>query len=306
MKLRTIQWLTLGVSMLFVPVLATGALAPNRTYSATHFALALDGNSVGLVKSVSGGEAVQSPVQKGTRNDKYPNKVPGSLRYEDVVLELPVTAPRAVWDWVSALSTPNAVTKRQLTVSNLNFDYNVLSRRIMDGAALKLVELPLMDGASKDSGFVKLAIAPSGVKEDAPGTKAATPGTKVKTWTRQNFRVTIDGLATARVARVAPIVIQRSPKNELEYSNLSLSFAEADVETWKQWSAETLDGKPAEKSGKIELLTPNMTDVILSIQLDGLGLVRLARDASQTAENSTARMVAELYVEKITFDVPNK
>lgn len=294
--------IALGVALTCIPSLAISAIDKSRSYVANNSLLELDGFSIGFIKSISGGEAVQPPVLKGARNDKYPNKVPGTLRYEDVKIEIPVTAPTNVWDWVNALSSPNPVPRHRLTITDMDFDRKAVARRQMDEMLLNTVEIPELDGSSKDVQYVKLSMSPGRVKEETPdASPVATTGTKTKAWTTSAFRVSIDGLATNRISKVSPLTIGRNSKGELEYSNLKFTFSEVDVPTWKQWAQETATGKPVEKSGQIQLLGPNMTDVLLTIQLDGLGLIRLAKEAAVSNTDTVSRSSAELYVEKVTF-----
>jgi hypothetical protein len=304
---KSARLIAFGVALSCVPSIAVSALNSQRAYSTNNSLLELDGTSIGFVRSLTGGEAIQTPVLKGVRNDKYPNKVPGALRYEDVKIEIPVTAPINVWDWVNALSSPNPIPKHRLTITDTDFDRKAVARRQMDDTLLNSVEIPELDGSSKDVQYVKLSMSPGRVKEETPDANpVATAGTKTKAWTTSAFRVSIDGLATNRISKVSPLTIGRNSKGELEYSNLTFTFSDVDVPSWKQWAQETIGGKPAEKSGQIQLLAPNMTDVLLTIQLEGLGLIRLAKEVNGSTTDTISRSSAEVYVEKVTFSSSQK
>jgi len=122
------------------------------------------------------------------------------------------------------------------------------TRRVFEESVLSLVELPTLDSGSKDSGYVKMQFAVGRARENS-GTAGATPDSnsaKSKAWSTSNFRVTIDGLATSRISKLEPITINHDPKGNLEYSNLVFTVADMDIDSWKQWAAQTIDGKVVE------------------------------------------------------------
>ena len=60
-----------------------------------------------------------------------------------------------------------------------------------------------------------------------------------------------------------------------------------------------------EKSGRIELLAPDMKTVLLSITLHGVGIVTLGSESeTNVSKDSLPRLRAELYVEYVTVEVP--
>ncbi len=296
----------LGSVLLMIPSL--GAAADNRTYAAGRFALDIGGIGSTYLKSVEGGDAVQAPVIRGARADKYPDKSAGAVRYEDAKVEFQMPIPRGLWDWVNAFSSPGQVPAKTLTLSALDFNYAEKSRRVFEDSVISVVELPAFDAGSKDPGYVKMSFAVGRAKENAGTAGAKTPPSidkaSAKAWLPSNFRLSIDGLATNKVSKIDPITIKHSPKGLLEYSNLVITVAEVDSESWKAWAAQSVDGKPVEKNGRLELLSPNLKDVLLSVSLEGLGVVRLFSEKSEANADQIQRKKVELYVEKITFSAP--
>lgn len=293
--------LQFGSLLLLAPFLA--APASDRSYVGGRFALELDGASVGYLKSVEGGNAVQSPITRGTRADKYPDKSPGTVRYEDAIIEVPLTAPANLWNWVNAASSPAGAAPKQASLILADFNLVEKSRRIWDEATLSGVEFPALDGSSKDVGYLKLTLSPGRTRDVATksGAKPAADSTKTKNFITANFRLTIDGLATNRVSKIDAITIRHPAKGGLEYSNLVVTVPDVDIDGWKAWANQTLGGKSVEKSGKIDLLAPNMSDVMLTVGLEGLGVVRVAPDKLEANSDTIRRTKVELYVEKITF-----
>jgi hypothetical protein len=296
----------LGSVLLMIPSL--GAAADNRTYATGRFVLDIGGIGATYLKSVEGGDAVQVPITRGSRADKYPDKSPGAVRYEDATVEFQMPMPRALWDWVNAFSSPGQVPAKTLTISALDFNYAEKSRRVFEDSVISVVELPALDGGSKDPGYVKMSFAVGRAKDNTGTAGAKTPQSadkaSSKTFLPSNFRLSIDGLATNRVSKIDPITIKHSAKGLLEYSNLVITVAEVDIESWKVWAAQSVDGKPVEKNGRLELLAPNQKDVLLSVSLEGLGVVRLFSEKSEANADQIQRKKVELYVEKITFSAP--
>jgi hypothetical protein len=285
-----------------VPFVAAPSAA-GRAYAGG--ALSLDISGVGplYVKSIEGGNAVQTPTMRGARADKYPDKAPGAVRFEDVAVEVPLSQSSAFWDWVNAFSSPNPVPPKTITAVMFDYNYTEKSRRVFDNSVITAFELPTLDSGAKDPGYFKLRYAVGETKENAGTAGAkATPGADSNAkWSTCNFKVTIDGLATTRVAKIDPIVIKRSTKGPLEYSNITLAFSDVDADSWKAWSSQSISGKPVEKNGTIELMAPNFTKTLLTIRLEGLGIVRLFAEPAEANSSQIARSKAELYVEKITF-----
>jgi hypothetical protein len=56
-----------------------------------------------------------------------------------------------------------------------------------------------------------------------------------------------------------------------------------------------------ERSGRLELLTPNLTDVRLAIDLRGFGVVRVASEEWVAGTERLANVTAELYYESATL-----
>lgn len=292
----------LGAVLLMVPFVAA-PVAAGRGYAAGAFSLDIQGVGPLYVKSIEGGNAVQTPTTRGARADKYPDKAPGAVRYEDVTVELPLSQSPAFWDWVNAFSSPNPVPPKTLTAVMFDYNYAEKSRRVFEGSVITAFELPMLDSGAKDPGYFKLRYAVGETKENAgtAGAKATPGADSTAKWLVSNFKVTIDGLATTRVAKIDPIVIKRATKGPLEYSNIALTFADVDSATWKAWSSQSISGKPVEKNGTIELMAPNLSKTLLTIRLEGLGIVRLLPEPADSNSNQIARSKAELYVEKITF-----
>lgn len=299
----------LGGIMALVPFIA--APGDGRTYPTGSYAVDIQDVGKFWLKSFAGGNASAPAVTRGQRSDQYPNKEPGPVKYEEATLRVPIGAPKGLWDWANQFAGPKGAAPKQVVLSAFDANYTEKSRRILSNTAVSAVELPACDGASKEPAYAAIKLMPGAVREEASaaGTKAAaTPANdNTKVWLAANFRLTIDGIDTTRVAKIDPIVIKRTAGGP-DYANLKISIAEASADSWKRWAAQTLPGSGAaadaklkpERNGKLELLSPTQ-QVVLTVNFEGLGVVQLANDMAESNADQIKRVTAELYVEKITF-----
>ena len=294
--------ITTGVILALVPFLAAPV---ERSYVSGNFSVDIADAGSFMVKSIAGGSLYATPTVRGQRQDKYPNKEPGQIKCEDLTLQTGFWAPKGLWDWVGAFASPETPAARRVTVAEMDYNFVEKSRRAFDGAALSQVVIPACDGASKEPAYATITLTPASVREIAPpaGAKPAQlPSTQTKTWLPSNFRLTIDGLVTTRVNKIDAITIKRSGSTP-EYSNLSISLADVDADSWKQWAAQffAAGGKGLEKRGKLELLNPSRTEVLMTLNFDGLGVIAVGPEKAEANADQIKRFRAELYVEKITF-----
>ena len=140
---------------------------------------------------------------------------------------------------------PRSRSRSARSTTNLNEK----GRRILDNTAISLLEVPGCDASAKDPAYLTIGLTPGAVHEVTPGaTKAGTVAkSDQKPLLLMNFKLTIDGLDTTKVAKIEPITIKRSASGP-EYSNLEIEVAETTMASWKQWAAQTF---PTGEKGRI-------------------------------------------------------
>jgi hypothetical protein len=84
----------LGTTAWSGPVLA----AEQRTYSGGTFALEIDGQSVGFLKSFEGGFAKAEVISESASAGAFVKKHIGQPRYQDIVLECDPIMPKPLFD----------------------------------------------------------------------------------------------------------------------------------------------------------------------------------------------------------------
>jgi hypothetical protein len=142
-----------------------------------------------------------------------------------------------------------------------------------------------------------------------------------KTWLPSNFRLAIDGLDCARVARVEPLSVRQhvlsDPIGELreyvretgrvDFSDLRVTLSGAAAQSWTEWHNDFLIhgncGQDRERAGTLEYLAPNLHDVLMRVHFSNLGIFRLAQESPHPLGSPTPRTVVDLYCERMQIEV---
>jgi hypothetical protein len=161
------------------------------------------------------------------------------------------------------------------------------------------------------------------------GSAPAFANSRARPMLASNFRLSIDGLDTSRVNKVDAFVLKQvaaslsnvdrrdleqqlkkkaesGERRELapgatvsDVSDLVFSVLTTSVGSLEKWfDSFVVQGKNAaseERTGKLELLGPDMQTVLLTVTLRGLGIYRLAPSGETSVE-------ARLYVESATIE----
>jgi hypothetical protein len=137
----------------------------------------------------------------------------------------------------------------------------------------------------------------------------ATPGQKQ--WAASNFRVRVAGLEqdTNFVTRVEAITVARPRVGGPTVGDLVVSVAAAHSQGFRAWHQDFVvaghNDQMHEKSGSINLLSPNLSETLVTATLGGVGIHSLTH-ATPTTGSSIERLVASMYCEQlaVTFAAP--
>jgi hypothetical protein len=87
--------------------------------------------------------------------------------------------------------------------------------------------------------------------------------------------------------------------------DLRVTFSALDLAAWQAFFDDFVingnNGPTKELTGRLELLTPDLSEVILAIELRHVGIFGLA---PVPADSAISRVVADLYVEEISLLAP--
>jgi len=110
-------------------------------------------------------------------------------------------------------------------------------------------------------------------------------------------RVATDQFGEIRERRKQPVVI--------EVPDLKITFAEVDLPKWQEWFEDFVikgnSGQENEKSGAIAFLDAALAKELGSIELQNVGIYRLAPEPATAGAEAVRRWTAELYVERMAI-----
>jgi phage tail-like protein len=278
-----------------------------RSYAASRFFLTLDGVECGFLQSAEGGDAVGEVVTVPGGAGAFADKRIGAVRYEDLALQVGMSMTTDLYDWINA-SWQLEPKPKNGTVAAADVNGSVQQERTFQGALVSDVGLPALDGASKEAAFLTVKLRPEQVADAKAGGRLQTRGAaKQKQWVASNFRLEIDGLDCKRVAKIDAFTVRQSTPDTVEFPNLTIALSAASAESWQDWHDDFLvkgnNGPDQERSGSITFLAPDLTTELARVELAGLGLVALRRPAAGAAADQIARVVAELYCERMSLKV---
>jgi T4-like virus tail tube protein gp19 len=291
---------------------------PDRTAVVGSFQLMLDGTRIGLLKSVDGGSAVAGVVTEKADSSLIPKKHLGSISYSPLVVQVGLAIGPALFDWINASWTGKAQRKDG---SIITADYNLtaISQRDFFHAFVTETTIPALDGASKDPAYLTVTLAPEYTRDSKPSGKVAGESVKQKLWVSSNFRVTIDGLDCTRVMRVDALTVKQAVVRDdragivpaqLEFPNLKITLSQVGSETWFAWfDGFVIKGnndESKEKNGSIALLSPDLKDELLRVDLFNLGIFAIGPEKAEANSDRVATVTAQLYCERMELRLPDK
>ena len=295
-----------------------------RAYTSGHFELMIDGHKTTCyVKSVDGGNAKASPVDEaiGTHNERI--KSISTLDIEPFTLETGISGGKDILKWVQS-SWDKKYTRRNGQITHANFNLERTFEHEFFDALLTEVTFPTLDGAAKDTAYLKTKIQPERVaqRKVAPGAKVdPTGGIKQKMWTANSFRFEIDGIDEMQYAnKIESFTVKQGVKKmytgeyrfpqleptKLEFPNIVGTIAMEHAGKLLEWhELYTMKGQSepaAQKTGVIEYLAPNKKDILFSINLMEVGLHSLQVVQSQANQDAIKRVKFELFVGQMKLD----
>jgi phage tail-like protein len=298
-----------------------------RSRPATRFALSIDGEAIGFVKSMSGG-AIKGVV---ATHDMGPNNVVkkhlATVTHEPITVEVGMAMGKPLYDWIKS-SFDRSFARRSGEIISADFEYKTQRAIVFDDALITECTFPALDAGSKEPAYMTVTFDPERLRHERRNGKKLSDkgGTKTKKWLPSNFRFKLADLPCDRVAKIDSFTLKqtvvkdrvgkstkstKSTKHptKVEVPNLKVTFSAADAESWEDYfQSFVMDGKCAdgdELVGQVHFLAPNHKTVLGRIDLLHVGIISLRPVNYKANKEQVAAMEAELYVEemKLHFDV---
>ncbi|MGE5653062.1 MAG: phage tail protein [Bacillota bacterium] len=320
---RGLQVITIVVLLALLPVLMGPASA--RSYVSGNYMLELDGVNVGFVKSVSGGNAYADVVVEPAGSDPFVRKHIGQPKYEAFTTQIGLSMGKPMYDWISSSWQMNG-QRRNGVVYTTDFNFNTTLSRNFYNAQLTETTIPAMDGASKEPAYITIKFEPEYTRTMKAGKEqkvaAASAKGEQKLWLPSNFRLEIDGLDTSKVNKIDAFTVKQTAVKEdigdardfkkdpgkLDFPNLKITLSAAAADSWTAWFEDFVvqgnNGQDKEKNGTLYMLATDRQTVLAKIKLFNMGVVSIGEVASEAGSDTIQRYQAELYVERMEFEVP--
>jgi hypothetical protein len=278
--------------------------------------LYIDGAVCGGLRAVEGGAAFADVIEEPSVRGLVKKHV-SKPRWEDLELQVDLSLSDRVYNWIAA-SWKGEVKPRDLAVTTVDAERNAVRRREFYRAFITGTTVPALDGASKDAGYLTLKLAFESARTlPGGGTVPPPPQPVRKQWVLENFRLELPGLDCTKVSKIDSFTVKQTVTTAkgdmpglglLSFPNLTVTLLEQGGETWQSWFDNfVLEGNNAdgqEKTGKLTVLSPDLTKALARFDLFNVGIFRLAPEPQRAGGYPLPpRLVAGLYCERMDFSV---
>lgn len=309
-----------------LPARPSDAAWSRRPFATGHFVLELGGRTVGFLRSVEGGgvkaDVVLEPPGSDTTTWK---KHVGPLRYEPITVEAGITMGPELYDWLSAFFDGKG-ERRSGAIIAADFNYKERARRQFTDALITEVSFPAMDGASKESAYLKITLVPESIR-DQLGTGAPVPPAPASTqkkWLTSNFKFSVGDLPCSRIGKIEAFkLVQETTTTpvdatglngpgkpptleptKVEYPNLRFYIPSVDAQAWIDWAEAFLiqgkNGDGSELEGALTFLDPNRGS-LARIDLHHVGMAGYSLFPPTASGDPSPYLTVEIYTEKMDF-----
>lgn len=314
-----------GAVLLGADVTARAATTSTLAKAAARIALQVDEGSA-LVRSVEGGNTFADVLPEPPTEDLIQHKRPGAVRYDDLLVDISMTAMQPLAGWITATLAKGPVSKNGAIVYS-DFNNNEVKRLEFFNAVITEITLPACDAAGKDPVYLTLRLAPESTRLVGPSGKAnpAALAASTKFAMAGSFRLNIQGLepACTRISKVSAISATRAlvkslsggEKREmlprqfaaLDCSTLSITLPEQDAGLFYAWLNDFVikgnSGPKSQRAGRLEWLNPANASTVFTADLGNLGIVRYAPLAASTAMEVIARVQVDMFCETMSLSL---
>jgi hypothetical protein len=269
--------------------------------AARRYVLEIGSTFAGVLLAAEGGEAYADVISAAGDATGVVQKHLGPVRYFDLTLVFDTGMTDAFFKLVREL-LDRRVNRINGAVRVLDANGRERVRAEFTKALVTEFSLPALDAASRERGQMTLRLVPEKATwRKGSGLVVQIPVTPQKTWITSNFRLRIDGLDCTRVQHIERLTFLRPAASPLSVPDLVVTLSDASAADWQSWHEDFViggnNGPAQEKSGTLELLTPDLASALMTLTFAGLGIHRL-QPVPAASSDAIARVLAWLYCEK--------
>jgi len=182
-----------------------------------------------------------------------------------------------------------------LTVYDISINNTLNETRSYRNAIITEFSLPSLDIGSHEAGEIVLKLKASTVSTKAGNGEKQAFKIMGKSVSVSNFKMQLDNLPGNRISTISKISFKNlSPSQRCDsISDITIKVIQADAQPWRDWFDSRVNGI-TRKSGTIQFLAPNMTDVIATVRIIDAVIVSYA--SSSSGENQVQRATVVLKV----------
>jgi phage tail-like protein len=285
-----------------------------RGYAAAHFALELDGEAVGLFRSIEGG-GLRREVATHHAGGRERWKQLAKPKHEDVKLQVGMAMAAPFVRWIASFMAGGAVRKNGAIIA-ADFAGMERSRRELIGAVITEVAFPRLDAQDRGAAYLTVGLAVEGiaVKPGDPGRRLVAPAGQgaQRQWTACNFRLRIDGLEQAcrRVTKIDAFAVKQSVVEHhvggalspikvpgaIELPTVTAYVPETDAQPF----ADALRDRHAPLTGALEYLARDGR-TLMEVSLRGASIAAVAPDRCDAQTEDIKLVKVELCIEGMAF-----
>jgi T4-like virus tail tube protein gp19 len=297
---------------------------PKKSYTSGHFELQIDGRpTTAYLKTLDGGWGKQALIDERIGPENQSIKHASVFETDPFSFEFGLSGANAVLAWIQA-SWRKDPARHDGQITHADFNLKPTFTHEFSQALITETTFPTLDGASKEAAYIKVKCQPfsTAVSQGGSGSNLRANHTqKQKLWLCSGFRLNIDGIDEMKYTnKIESFTIKQGVKKmymgqfrepeivptKIEFPNISgtisLGHATGLLEWYKKYVQKGQDDPGAQKTGSIEFLSPNKSDVIFRINLFEVGLMSTAILASTANADQIKRVKFELYVGRMELD----
>jgi len=299
-----------------------------RAFGAGKYGIELDGIMAGWLHSGEGGHATSDVVVEKLGPDHIARKHIGGVKYEDITVTCGTGMSKGFYNWIKD-SFDHKHSRKNGALIAANYDFKELTRLTFYNALVTEIGMPALDAASKDAAKMTIKFSPEYTRfSSVAGGGASISGkyaadAKIqKKWLPANFRLKIRTLEVPclKVNKIEALVIkqkvtenpvgeQRDYQKEptsVETPNLVVTFPESSSKEFYDWHEDFVikgnNGQDKELDGSLEYLTPNLQEVLFTLNFFNLGIFKCTPDKIESHSDNIRRVKAEMYCEEIKYN----
>jgi hypothetical protein len=287
----------------------------------------VEGKFIGFCRSVEGG-GLKAEMLKyelaGTQKRLDTWKWSGRPKFDDITVSVGMGMSPTFWDWIGEFFKCEG-KRHNGSIQGADFGYNVKVRRDFKQAMISEVQLPAVDGSSKDACYMQVKLTPEDMEYTKGGGKLkGGPGVRQpsKRWLAANFRFSFDTLPASAFERVTKVdgftikqqILDYASGNtrfpirvpgRIEFPNITFYVPQNDVAPFeaevKKRFKQHVAKNGAGFTGSLTYLASDNTTELLTVGMHGIDILSVEPEKFESTSDNVHRMKVTIHVEWMTF-----